>query len=343
MLTITSALRCTALYVVLPVLRSGKTNTLARPATGLSGALLRRDRGDRRGVVLQRAVDEQVGIALAHEPRSPRSTLSTSAPAPDVPVLKLIIATRGSMPNAAGGGGALQGDVGELLGVGVGVDRTVAVDHHLVGQAHEEDRRHQPGAGGGAEQLQRRPERGRGGVHGAGDQAVDLVEPQHHGAERDRCRRAGCGRCRASCPCADGPPRARRRTARATSAGSTTSRPGGQGETERLGLGGHLVGWAPSSTHRAMPISWQVTAARMRARLGALGQHDPPVGLAGLGREPAPERRRAQPRARGRASAASASQSGSSASATAFITSPARSASSTGTSGSMSCTVVAVS
>src|SRR5260370_6081938 len=36
---ITWALRCTALYVVLPVSRSGKMKTLARPATGMPGRL----------------------------------------------------------------------------------------------------------------------------------------------------------------------------------------------------------------------------------------------------------------------------------------------------------------
>ncbi|MNR56992.1 hypothetical protein D3C85_1776780 [compost metagenome] len=36
-----SALRCTALWVVLPVLRSGNTNTVARPATWLFGASCR--------------------------------------------------------------------------------------------------------------------------------------------------------------------------------------------------------------------------------------------------------------------------------------------------------------
>src|SRR5512142_2207291 len=57
----TRALRCTALYVVLPVSRSGKMKTVAGPL-GLA------DRGGGGGVVLQRAVDGQVRLAIAHDP-----------------------------------------------------------------------------------------------------------------------------------------------------------------------------------------------------------------------------------------------------------------------------------
>src|ERR1700758_4574869 len=65
----TRALRCTALYVVLPVSRSGKTKTLARPAGHrTAGPLGLADRGDGGGVVLQRAIDEQVRLALTHDP-----------------------------------------------------------------------------------------------------------------------------------------------------------------------------------------------------------------------------------------------------------------------------------
>lgn len=39
-IAIAPALRCTALYVLLPVLRSGKISTVARPATGESGILV---------------------------------------------------------------------------------------------------------------------------------------------------------------------------------------------------------------------------------------------------------------------------------------------------------------
>jgi len=86
------------LYVVLPVLRSGNTNTSARPATRLSGALLR-------------ATEAVAAASYCSGPSTRRAgsrsrtslvasvTLATSAPAPEVPVLKLNIATRGSMPN----------------------------------------------------------------------------------------------------------------------------------------------------------------------------------------------------------------------------------------------------
>ncbi len=39
-IAIAPALRCTALYVLLPVLRSGKMSTVARPATGESPSLV---------------------------------------------------------------------------------------------------------------------------------------------------------------------------------------------------------------------------------------------------------------------------------------------------------------
>ena len=97
----------------------------------------------RGGVVLQRAVDEQVRLALAHERgrlaspcRRPRRTRTC-------PVLKLIIATRGSMPNARADAALCIAMSASCVGVGIGVHRAVAVDHDLVGQAHEEDRRHQ--------------------------------------------------------------------------------------------------------------------------------------------------------------------------------------------------------
>ena len=94
----TCALRCTALYVVLPVSRSGKTKTLARPATGLPGRLAW-------------PTEAIAAVSYCSGPSTGRSgsrsrtirvasaTFSTSDPLPEIPVLKLIIATRGSMPN----------------------------------------------------------------------------------------------------------------------------------------------------------------------------------------------------------------------------------------------------
>src|SRR6185369_10817197 len=94
------ALRCTALYVLLPVLRSGKISTVARPATLESGILL-------AAVVGSTAASYWMGPSTRVRGPLPRTnsvaalTLSTSAPVPDVPVEYDSMATRGSMSNWA--------------------------------------------------------------------------------------------------------------------------------------------------------------------------------------------------------------------------------------------------
>jgi hypothetical protein len=92
--------RCTALYVLLPVLRSGKTNTVARPATTLPGSFVRATSGST-------AASYWIGPSIRRSGRCsrasavPRRTLSTSAPEPDSPVEYDSIAIRGSIPNIA--------------------------------------------------------------------------------------------------------------------------------------------------------------------------------------------------------------------------------------------------
>ena len=182
-------------------------------------------------------------------------------------------------------------------GVRVGVDRAVAVDDHLVGQAHEEHRRDEP--------WRRAPGRGSAGP-GRRVAAVVCTAPatmpstsssaQHHGAERDRCRRAGRGRCRGSCPCGGGPRRARRRTARSTAAGSTTSTPSGSVEPEASACGGHLVGGAEQHAPGDPHARGQVTAARIVRGSVPSGSTIRRSASRARGREPAPEGRRAQPR-----------------------------------------------
>ena len=82
---IRSAERCTALYVVLPVFRSGKIKTVARPATCESGAF-------------DFATSSMIAASYCSGPSITRAgrfscamrvasrTFSTSLPAPDVPV-----------------------------------------------------------------------------------------------------------------------------------------------------------------------------------------------------------------------------------------------------------------
>ena len=61
------ALRCTALYVLLPVFRSGKISTVAFPATAESGQFGRRHPRVHRGVVLDRPLDQQVRAQLVDQ------------------------------------------------------------------------------------------------------------------------------------------------------------------------------------------------------------------------------------------------------------------------------------
>src|SRR5690606_8572313 len=92
--------RCTAVYVLLPVLRSGKMKTVARPATVESGIFVFATEASTAasywmGPSTSRSGRRSRTIAVA------RRTFSTSGPEPDSPVEYESIATRGSMPNCA--------------------------------------------------------------------------------------------------------------------------------------------------------------------------------------------------------------------------------------------------
>ena len=73
-------------------------------------------------------------------------------------------------------------DVGELLGIGIRVDRAVTVDQHLIGHEHEKYAGDDVGAGGGFDDLQRWAHGVGGGVYCAGDQPVHFVQCHHDGA-----------------------------------------------------------------------------------------------------------------------------------------------------------------
>lgn len=97
---IAPAERCTALYVLLPVLRSGKISTDACPATSDPGSLV-------AATVGSTAASYWIGPSIFRSSRRERTssvavrTLSTSAPEPDVPVEYESIAIRGSTPNCS--------------------------------------------------------------------------------------------------------------------------------------------------------------------------------------------------------------------------------------------------
>ena len=157
-------------------------NTVARPATGEPGIFEAATAGST-------AASYWIGPSTSRSGRRSRTsavasrTFSTSAPEPDSPVEYDSIAMRGSMPNCVGGLRGRDRDVGELLGGRVGVDRAVAVDEHAVGEAHEEHGRHDRDARPRLDDLERRADRVRGRVRGAGDHAVGEPEVHHHRAE----------------------------------------------------------------------------------------------------------------------------------------------------------------
>ncbi len=81
------ALRCTALYVLLPVLRSGKMRTVARPATGgESGILVSATDGSTAASYWMGPPSTSSSGARCRTSSVAVLTFSTSAPVPDVPV-----------------------------------------------------------------------------------------------------------------------------------------------------------------------------------------------------------------------------------------------------------------
>ena len=75
-------------------------------------------------------------------------------------------------PGDLGRGRGADGDVGQLGGVGIGIDGAVAVYQHPIGQAHEKNAGDQGDPRFGADDLKGRPDGVAGGVHGAGHHPV---------------------------------------------------------------------------------------------------------------------------------------------------------------------------
>ena len=169
--------------------------TVAWPATALSGQLGGRDlRVDRR-VVLDRALDRQVRAALADQRGRGGHLVDVGARAGRAGRVRQHRHPRLDAERGRGVGRLDSAMSASCGGVRVGVDRAVAVDQHPVGEQHEEHAGRDRDARHGLDDLERRPDRRRGGVGGAGDHAVGTVRcgPSwcRSRSARRRCRGPG--------------------------------------------------------------------------------------------------------------------------------------------------------
>ena len=156
--------------------------TVARPATSLSGQLRARHAGVDRRVVLDRALDRSSGRALAHQLGRLAHLLDLGARA------RTRRSSRRASPRAARCRTARRSRPRRsrcrpAARRRVRVDRAVAVDEHAVGEAHEEHAGDDRDARARLDDLERRPDRLRGRVRGAGDHPVGHPERDHHRAE----------------------------------------------------------------------------------------------------------------------------------------------------------------
>ena len=240
------------------MLRSGNTNTVACPATGLSGAFFsatsRSDaasywsgpsisRSGRllwRGLCLTDFFDVGAGAGLTGAVTDERDF--------------------GRNAEVARGLGALYRDIGEAVGVWVWIDCAVAIDEDLIGQAHEKDGGNDLGFGRGFNELKRGADGVGRGVDGAGDEAIDFVECEHDGAEHD-----GVFECVASVAFAEVFVLAHLHEGRDVALGDflgIDDLDAGEVGVSKLGDAAHFLG-LPSSTQRARPRFWQMAAASM--------------------------------------------------------------------------------
>ncbi len=131
-----------------------------------------------RGVVLDRALHLEVGAEFADQVGGGADLVDVGARAGGSGRVREH-GDPGIDAEPRGGAGRGDRDAGELLGGRVGVDRAVAVHQHPIGQAHEEHAGDQPQA----QDLERGPDRVRGGVRRARHHAVGHAGVHHQGAE----------------------------------------------------------------------------------------------------------------------------------------------------------------
>ncbi len=174
--------RCTALYVLLPVFKSGNTNTVACPATGLSGSFF-------RATFASTAASYWIGPSTISSGARCRTsavacrTFSTSLPVPDAPVRVgqhghswLDIEHLGRLRGT-------DGDIGQLLGGWPWDHRAIAVHQHAIFQAHQKHTGDHRDTGPSANDLEGGPNRVGRCMRGAGHHAVGQLLVDHHGAE----------------------------------------------------------------------------------------------------------------------------------------------------------------
>src|ERR1019366_4935332 len=250
-------------------------------------------RGDGGGVVLQGAVYGQIGLTFVHDLGRLGDLVDidahTGGAGAEADHRHPGFDAKGPRRRRA-----LDGNVGQVFGVGLRVDGAIAVDDYLVGQAHEEHRRHQAATWLGAQDLQRRANGGRGGVDRARNQAVHFTLPEHHGADRDWVGEVIA--CHFFGPAAV-PPQLSQRSdvALGDSLGLDHGDAVGQLKPEAAGQPGHLVWWPQQNAagdtslrarDRGLQDPWLSAFRQDHARAGGAGLLDQVVAEGG-GAEPA--------------------------------------------------------
>ena len=193
---------------MLPASRSGKTRTFALPATELPGAFLLADLGEQGGVGLELAVDLHIRLDLPGDLQGLEHLVAVGmAGAPlggegeqghaGVHVQEsLAVAGRGN------------GDLGQGLGIRVGIDGTVGEqdDTVLAEACGLGDHQEEGGDGldplGRADGLEGGLEHVAGGAGGAGHLAPGVADFDHHAGviQVVRCGEKACGPLRGSYP-----------------------------------------------------------------------------------------------------------------------------------------------
>ncbi len=161
----------------------GKDEYRGLPCDWTMGRFLLADRLDTGRIVLQRAVNNNVRALFAHK-------LGGAAHFDHFCALAGLTRGVGNHGYARRYTerrrriGGLNGNVGQLFGIRVRINRAIAIHQHLIGHQHKEHAGDQLGSRCGFNQLQGRADGICRGMNRAGHKAVHIVLIEHHGAER---------------------------------------------------------------------------------------------------------------------------------------------------------------